>query len=78
MSDLNFISSINTYRISMNNFNLFMSMFNTVDELYNSLHDSYGDAYVTEDELKMILNDFLNSMRNQLNISVEKAGINPK
>jgi len=53
-------------------------MFNTVDELYNSLHDSYGDAYVTEDELKMILNDFLNSMRNQLNISVEKAGINPK
>ena len=62
----------------MNNFNLFMSMFNTVDELYNSLHDSYGDAYITEDQLNMILNDFLNSMRNQLNISVEKAGINPK
>jgi len=75
MSALNFTSSINTERISNNSFNLFVSMFNTVDELYNSLHDSYGNAILSEDQMNVVLGEYLSSMRNQLNVSIELAVI---
>jgi len=75
MSALNFTSSINTERISTNSFNLFVSMFNTVDELYNSLHDSYGNAILSEDQMNVVLGEYLSSMRNQLNVSIELAVI---
>jgi len=75
MSALNFTSSINTERISTNSFNLFVSMFNTVDELYNSLHDSYGNAILSEDQMNVVLGEYLSSMRNQLNVSIDLAVI---
>jgi len=75
MSALNFTSSINTERISTNSFNLFVSMFNTVDELYNSLHDSYGNAILSEDQMNVVLGEYLSSMRNQLNVSLDLAVI---
>jgi len=75
MSALNFTSSINTERISNNSFNLFVSMFNTVDELYNSLHDSYGNAILSEDQMNVVLGEYLSSMRNQLNVSLDLAVI---
>lgn len=75
MSALNFTSSINTERISNNSFNLFVSMFNTVDELYNSLHDSYGNAILSEDQMNVVLDEYLSSMRNQLNVSIDLAVI---
>jgi len=75
MSALNFTSSINTERISNNSFNLFVSMFNTVDELYNSLHDSYGNAILSEDQMNVVLGEYLSSMRNQLNVSIDLAVI---
>ena len=75
MSALNFTSSINTERISNNSFNLFLSMFNTVDELYNSLHDSYGNAILSEDQMNVVLGEYLSSMRNQLNVSIDLAVI---
>ena len=75
MSALNFTSSINTERISNNSFNLFVSMFNTVDELYNSLHDSYGNAILCEDQMNVVLGEYLSAMRNQLNVSLDLAVI---
>lgn len=73
MSDLNFTSSINTERISTNSFNLYVSMFETVDELYQSLHDTYGNAKLCEDEMNVVLSEYLSSMRNQLNDSTDLA-----
>ena len=73
MSDLNFTSSINTERISTNSFNLFVSMFKTVDELYQSLYDTYGNAKLCEDEMNVVLSEYLSSMRNQLNDSIDIA-----
>lgn len=73
MSDLNFTSSINTERISTDSFNLFVSMFNTVDELYNGLYDTYGNAKLSEDQMNLILSEYLTSLRNQLKISIDSA-----
>lgn len=78
MSAFNFTSSINTERITTNSFNLFVSMFNTVDELYNSFHDTYGNSTVSEDQLNAVLSEYLLSMRNQLNVTIDLASINPK
>ena len=73
MSVFNFTSSINTERISTDSFNLFISMFNTVDELYNSLYDTYGNAKLSEDQMNLILSEYLASLRNQLKISIDSA-----
>ena len=67
MSSYCFNSSINTDLISKDSFDLFVSMYNTVDQLYNSLFDSYGNSNLTEDELNIVLRDFLTAMRNELN-----------
>jgi hypothetical protein len=75
MSVLNFTSSINTERISANSFNLLVSMYDTVDELYNSLYDSYGNANLCEDQMNVVLGEYLSSMRNQLNASIDLAVI---
>lgn len=73
MSSYNFMSSINTDRISKDSFDKFESMYNTVDELYNSLHDTYGNAKLSEDQLNLVLSEYLTSMRNQLNVSIDLA-----
>ena len=78
MSAFNFTSSINTERITTNSFNLFVSMFNTVDELYNSFHDTYGNPTVSEDQLNAVLSEYLLSMRNQLNVTIDLASIKSK
>ena len=67
------MSSINTDRISKDSFDKFESMYNTVDELYNSLHDTYGNAKLSEDQLNLVLSEYLTSMRNQLNVSIDLA-----